>query len=142
MSYESEDEILSVVTAFESATLPHDKWRHAEHLLMAMHYALHNDFETALDKMRSGILKLNDFHGVVTTNERGYHETLTVIWTRAVFGYIKDNPNKDLVMLANEIIEKFDKKYPLRFYSHERLFSIEARYGFVEPDIKQLTINN
>jgi hypothetical protein len=135
MSYESEDEILSVVTAFEAATLPHDKWRHAEHLTMAMHYALHNDFDEALNKMRSGILKLNDFHGVVTTPERGYHETLTVVWTRAVFDYVKANPNKDLVLLANEIVEKFDKNYPLKFYSREKLFSVEARYGFIEPEL-------
>ncbi|NJM53256.1 MAG: hypothetical protein HC846_07600, partial [Blastocatellia bacterium] len=77
---------------------------------------------------------------VVTTTERGYHETLTVIWTRAVYEYVKANPNKDLVKLANEIIEKFDKDYPLKCYSREVLFSIEARYGFVEPDIKQFTI--
>lgn len=142
MRYETEDEILSVVEEFEAATLPHEKWRHAEHLTMAMHYALHNDFDEALNKMRSGILKLNNFHGVVTTNERGYHETLTVIWTRAVFDYVKDNSDKDLVSLANEIIEKFDKNYPLKFYSRERLFSVEARFGFVEPDLKPLAINN
>ena len=142
MRYKTEDEINEVINAFESATLPHNKWRHAEHLTMAMRYALLYDFDEALNKMRSGILKLNDFHGVVTTNERGYHETLTGVWTRAVYDYVKANINKDLVGLANEIIEKFDKEYPLKFYSRERLFSVEARYGFVEPDLKQLTINN
>lgn len=142
MRYETEDEILSVIEEFEAGKLPHEKWRHAEHLTMAMHYALHNDFDEALNKMRSGILKLNEAHGVVTTNERGYHETLTVIWTRAVFDHVKANPNRGLVELANEIIEKFDKNYPLNFYSREVLFSVEARYGFVKPDIKQLTIND
>lgn len=135
MRYETEDEILTVIEEFEAATLPHEKWRHAEHLTMAMHYGLHNDFEEALNKMRSGILKLNNFHGVVTTNERGYHETLTVIWTRAVFDYVKANPKKDLVELGNEIIEKFDKNYPLKFYSRERLFSVEARFKFIESDL-------
>ena len=103
---------------------------------MAMHYALHNNFDEALNKMRNGILKLNDFHGVVTTNERGYHETLTVIWTRAVYDYVKSNPNKDLIELANEIVSEFDKNYPLKFYSREVLFSVEARFGFVEADLK------
>lgn len=102
---------------------------------MAMHYALLNDFDEALKKMRSGILRLNDFHGVVTTPERGYHETLTVIWTRAVFNYVKANSTKDLVCLANEIIAKIDKDYPLGFYSRERLFSLKARYKFVEADL-------
>jgi hypothetical protein len=135
MRYKTENEILEIINLFESAKLTHENWRHAEHLIMAMHYALHNDFDQTLNKMRNGILKLNDFHGVVTTNERGYHETLTVIWTRAVFDYVKANPNKHLLELANEIIETFDKNYPLKFYSRESLFSVEARYGFVEADL-------
>jgi hypothetical protein len=135
MRYKTENEILEIINLFESAKLTHENWRHAEHLIMAMHYALHNDFDQTLNKMRNGILKLNDFHGVVTTSERGYHETLTVIWTRAVFDYVKANKNKELVELANEIIETFDKNYPLKFYSRERLFSVEARYRFVEADL-------
>ncbi len=135
MRYKTENEINEVINLFESAKLPHKNWRHAEHLTMAMHYALHNDFDEALNNLRSGILKLNDFHGVVTTNERGYHETLTVIWTRAVFDYVKANPNKNLIELANEIIEKFDKNYPLTFYSRKVLFSVEARFGFIEADL-------
>ena len=89
MRYKTEAEIFEVIELFEKAKLPHDRWRHAEHLTVAMHYALENDFEAALIKMRNGILKLNDFHGVVTTPERGYHETLTVVWTRAVFDHVK-----------------------------------------------------
>ena len=135
MRFETENEIIEIVELFETAMLPHESWRHAEHLTVAMLYALHYDFETALSKMRSGILKLNDFHGVVTTNERGYHETLTVFWTKTVFDFVKANLDKTLVEMANEIIEKFDKDYPLKFYSRERLFAVEARYGFVEPDI-------
>ncbi|MEK7723776.1 MAG: hypothetical protein AAB336_05465 [Acidobacteriota bacterium] len=135
MRYKTVNEIIEIIKLFEDAILPHEKWRHGEHLTMAMHYALHYDFDEALNKMRSGILKLNVFHGVITTNDRGYHETLTVIWTRAVFDYVKANPNKDLVEMANEIIKKFDKNYPLKFYSRELLFSVEARYGFVESDL-------
>lgn len=135
MRYKTETEITEIISLFEAAELPHEAWRHAEHLTMAMHYALHNDFDEALHKMRKGILKLNDFHGVVTTNERGYHETLTVIWTRAVFEFVKANPNKKLLELANEIIETFDKDYPLKFYSRDKLFSVEARFGFVEADL-------
>lgn len=137
MRFNTEDEIFRIIDLFEATTLPSEEWRHAEHLIMAMHYALHNDFETALDKMRSGILKLNDFHGVVTTPERGYHETLTIFWIKTIFDYVKDNPEQGLVELANEIIERFGTNYPLKFYSKERLFSVEARFEFIEADLKQ-----
>jgi hypothetical protein len=136
MRYKTENEITEIINLFEAAKLPHEKWRHAEHLTLAMHYAMHNNFDETLNKLRSGILKLNDFHGVVTTPERGYHETLTVIWTRAVFDFVMANPNGNLLETANKIIETFDKDYPLKFYSRERLFSVEARYGFVEGDLQ------
>jgi uncharacterized FAD-dependent dehydrogenase len=136
MRYKTETEITEIINLFEAAKLPHETWRHAEHLTMAMHYAMHNNFDEALNKMRTGILKLNDFHGVVTTPERGYHETLTVIWTRAVYDFVMVNPNRNLLETANEIIETFDKDYPLKFYSREVLFSVEARFSFVEPDLK------
>jgi hypothetical protein len=30
------------------------------------------------------------------------------------------------------------REWPLRFYSRERLFSVEARLGWVEPDLEAL----
>lgn len=136
MGYETEDEILNLIDSFKATTLKHENWRHPEHLIVALYFCLNNDFSKALMEMRKGILKLNKAHGVETTLERGYHETLTVFWVRSVFDYLKENPNKSLVKLASEIIEKFDKNYPLKFYSRELLFSKEARFGFVEADVK------
>ena len=37
---------------------------------------------------------------------------------------------------ANEVAYKWDKDYPLNFYSRELLFSDEARAKFVEPDLE------
>lgn len=135
MRFKTEDEIFRIKNLFEAAILPSEEWRHAEHLLMAMFYSLENDFENALTKMRDGINKLNESHGVVTTPERGYHETLTVFWIKTVFDCVKTNANKNLIDLSNEIIEKFDTNYPLKFYSRKCLFSVEARFGFIEPDL-------
>jgi hypothetical protein len=38
---------------------------------------------------------------------------------------------------TNELIAKFDKNYPLKFYSREYLFSDEARASFVEGDLTE-----
>ena len=40
-----------------------------------------------------------------------------------------------LLDIANELVAKYDKDYPLRFYSAERLFYDEARVGFVPGDV-------
>lgn len=138
MRFKTEDEIFRIINLFEAAILPNEEWRHAEHLLMAMFYSLNNDFDSALTKMRDGINKLNEFHGVVTTLERGYHETLTVFWVKTVYEHVETDRSKKILNLANEIIEKFDTNYPLRIYSRERLFSVEARFEFVEPDLENI----
>jgi hypothetical protein len=36
---------------------------------------------------------------------------------------------------ANELLEKYDKDYPLRFYSRERLFSAKARAKYIVGDL-------
>ena len=136
MGYETEDEILNLINSFKTATLKHECWRHPEHLIVAIYFCSNNDFENALKKMRKGILKLNKAHGVETTLVRGYHETLTVFWVSSVFDYLTQNPNKSLTQLASEILKKFDKNSPLKFYSRKLLFSKEARFSFVEADIK------
>jgi hypothetical protein len=135
MRYKTENEITNVIEAFENCTISRDAWKHAEHLTVAAHYALNHEYTTAYDKMKSGIFKLLNAFEVDLKVEMPYHETLTIFWLRTVFDSVKANPNKTLLESANEIIETFDKDYPLEFYSRERLFSVEARYGFIEPDL-------
>ena len=38
----------------------------------------------------------------------------------------------------NELVARYDKDYPLKFYSPEFLFSDEARAKFVEGDLKTI----
>ena len=133
--YETEDEILSVVKAFESGTVSRDEWRHAEHLTVALYYLSHNDFETSLRKMRNGIFNLLKAFEVDLTKEMPYHETMTVFWIRTVFDFKNSKNNASMPEICSELIEKFDKDYPLRFYSRERLFSDEARAKFIAPDL-------
>ena len=135
MKFNNENEIIEIIDSFETAVLPSINWKHREHLLLAAYFTASHDYETALEKMRSGILKLNDFHGVVTTPERGYHETLTCFWVKVISEYVKQNKNRSFFELVNEMIDLFDKDYPLKFYSREVLFSVEARFGFVEADL-------
>jgi hypothetical protein len=135
MRYKTETEIANVVEAFENCTISRDAWKHAEHLTVAIHYALNHNYTTAYDKMKSGIFKLLNSFGVNLSVEMPYHETLTIFWMRTVFDFVRSNSDKNLLGTANEIIETFDKDYPLKFYSRERLFSVEARYGFIEADL-------
>lgn len=135
MRYKTENEIARVVKSFETGTISRDAWKHAEHLTVALYYLSNHDFETSLVKMRDGIFNLLKAFEVDLTKEMPYHETMTVFWMRTTFDFKNSKNGASTVEICNELIEKFDKDYPLRFYSRERLFSDEARARFVEADI-------
>ena len=134
--YKSESDVIDLVRAFEDATIPHDEWKHAEHLIVALYYVSHYDVETAIEKMRSGILNLlaSGFK-VDLTKEMPYHETITVFWIRAVADFHASSNGKPIREKIAEMTERFDKDHVLKFYSRDRLFSNEARAKFIAGDL-------
>lgn len=132
--YDSEKEILEIVCGFENGTIAREDWRHGEHLTVAVYYLWHHDFETSLVKMRDGIFNLLKAFNVDLTKEMPYHETLTIFWLKTVGDFINSKNKYSIIEVCNELIEKFDKDYPLRFYTHGVLFSDKARNEFVEPN--------
>jgi len=135
MKYKTKNEILAVVRGFENGTIAREDWRHAEHLTVALYYLLHHDFDSALMKMRDGIFNLLKSFKVDLKKEMPYHETLTIFWLRTITDFAESKNGALIVETCNELVEKFDKDYPFRFYSREFLFSDEAREKFVEPDL-------
>ncbi|MDM7922894.1 MAG: hypothetical protein QUS14_11385 [Pyrinomonadaceae bacterium] len=136
--YKSEDEILAVVRSFENATIGRDEWKHAEHLLVALHYVEAFGLEAATNKMRSGIRNLltNGFN-VDLEKEMPYHETITVFWMRTAYAFLLMTPSLSSLERTNALVAGFDKEFPLRFYSRDLLFSEEARAAYVGPDLIQ-----
>lgn len=134
--YENESEIVELVRSFEDATIDRDSWRHAEHLVVGLYYLTRHDRDTATELMREGIFNLlRKAFKVDLTKEMPYHETLTVFWMRTLDEFNRSKNGASLVDKVNEVSDKFDKDYPLRFYSREYLFSDEARARFVPADI-------
>lgn len=138
MKYKTLEEIDSVIENFENGTIERGTWGHPEHLVVAYHYSANNDFEIALEKMRSGIFNLLRSFKIDLTKEMPYHETMTVFWMRTVFEFAKTNKNGSMVETIDQLITKFDKDYPLKFYTRDLLFSEKARKEFVPGD-KEVT---
>jgi hypothetical protein len=134
--FKKHEEILELVRSFEDATISRDVWKHAEHLTVALYYVVHHDLETATEMMRTGIFKLlTKGFKVDLSKEMPYHETMTVFWMHAVADLVGSSNGSSLLAKANELVEKYDKDYPLKFYSREHLFSDEARKRFVAADL-------
>ena len=134
--YQTENEIKSLVEAFESGTLAEKDWRHAEHLAVALFYLSRHDFGTALAKMRDGIFNLLRAFKIDLSKEMPYHETITLFWMRTIDDFRRSKNGSPLVEICNQLTGKFDKDYPLRHYSRALLFSEKARSEFVEADLE------
>jgi N-formylglutamate deformylase len=134
--FNSNEDVLKLVHAFEEATVSRDDWKHREHLIVALHYVSLYDLETATNKMRTGILNLLERgFKVDLAKEMPYHETMTVFWIRTVAKFHASWVGDSMAAKIEEMTKLFDKNYPLRFYSRELLFSDKARIDFVEGDI-------
>lgn len=134
--YETGEDVIALVRSFEDATISRDEWKHPEHLIVALYYVSHYDIETAIEKMRSGILNLlcNCFE-VDLTKEMPYHETITVFWIRTVADFHASSNGEPIGEKIAVMVDRFDKDYVLKFYSRERLFSDEARAKFIDGDL-------
>ena len=135
MKYSNEKEITDLVATFENGTISRENWRHAEHLTVALHYLSRHEFAEAYNKMRGGIFNLLKSFGVDLSKEMPYHETLTVFWLKTVEDFRASKNGYSVVEICNELLEKFDKDYPLKFYSRKHLFSEKARNEVVEGDL-------
>jgi len=75
--YTSEDEIETLVRDFESCKIDKTQFRHPQHLAVAAWYVQTLGREAALERMRSGLFRFLDHHGV---DRKKYNETVTVFW--------------------------------------------------------------
>jgi len=141
-TYRAIGEILEVVREFEARTLPRERWTHAAHLTVALWYSLQFDWPEAVARVRRGIKRYNEAHGILMTPTGGYHETLTIFWMCHVRAFLESgfNEGRSLVALANDLVRGAGIGLPLTFYSRELLFSSEARAAWVEPDLKSLDV--
>jgi len=140
--YHHPQEIERLVAAFCDCSLPQKQWTHYAHLTVGLWHRLHYETAEAILRVRFGIQTYNESCGVKMTPEGGYHETITLFYIWAIGRYLEsagDNTTS-LVDLANGLVNSplGDRKFPLEYYSRERLCSWEARVGWVEPDVKPL----
>lgn len=133
--------ITRLIDEFEARTLPKERWTHEAHVLVALGYVTAGP--DPLERMRSGILALNAAHGVPTTLERGYHETLTCFYVAVLLRYVQERQQQagrplSVDELAPGALRRASRELPLSYYSRELLFSAAARVGRVEPDLRPL----
>lgn len=142
---ESEDDPSSAMTdeqflqAFESQTLPIERWTHRAHLRVAVIYLQRHPFDDALRRMRSGIQAYNSAKDVENSLTSGYHETITHAWLHIVWAMLRQyGASGTAGEFLDEHPELAERKILRLFYSRERIMSPEAKGAFLEPDLAPL----
>jgi hypothetical protein len=134
-------EIARIGEGLLARTLPRADWTHEAHLA-ATTYLLARRPDVDIDQELPGIIRAyNESVGGVNSDSEGYHETITRLFLHGVRLFLSEaDGDEPLHELVNELLlsPMGRRDWPLRFYSAERLFSVEARRKFVPPDIAAL----
>ena len=136
--FRSDAEIEQIGEGLLARTLPREQWTHEAHLA-ATTYLLLRRPDIDLDKELPAIIRrYNESVGGVNSDTEGYHETITRAFLSGVRLFLSEaDAGEPAHELVNELLltPMGRRDWPLRFYSRERLFSVEARRGFVPPDV-------
>ncbi|MFL6829714.1 MAG: hypothetical protein ACJ8D5_03725 [Sphingomicrobium sp.] len=139
--FHSEAEITRIGEGLVARTLPKSEWTHEAHLA-ATTYLLTRRPDIDLDEDLPGIIRrYNESVGGVNSDTEGYHETITRVFLHGVRMFLAEgDPGDPLHETVNELLlsPMGSREWPLRFYSAERLFSVEARRHFIPPDLATL----
>ena len=139
--FADDDAIARIGEGLLARTLPRSDWTHEAHLA-ATTYLLSRRPDIDLDRELPGIIRrFNESVGGVNDDTQGYHDTITRVFLHGVRLFLGEaDPEAPLHELVNELLlsPMGRRDWPLRFYSAERLFSVEARRHFVPPDLAAL----
>jgi hypothetical protein len=137
--YAAEADIDRIAAGVADLSLPKPEWTHAAHFACALwHLRRRPDLvlETAMPPM---IRAYNEATGVPNTDTDGYHETITLASIAAARAFLDRRPPTEplhevVAALMAGPLGRSD--WPLAWWSKDRLFSVEARRGWVEPDLR------
>ena len=136
--FHSDAEMEHIGEGLLARTLPRIEWTHEAHIA-ATTYLLLRRPDVDIDRELPGIIsRYNESVGGVNSDTEGYHETITRAFLHGVRLFLSEaDPREPLYELVNGILlsPMGRRDWPLRFYSPEKLFSVEARRSFVPPDV-------
>jgi len=139
--FASDAEIEHLGEGLLARTLPRAEWTHEAHLAATAYLLLKRPDVDLGTQLPDIIRRYNESVGGVNSDTEGYHETITRVFLHGVRLFLSEaDATEPLHELVNELLlsPMGRRDWPLRFYSRERLLSVEARRDFIEPDLRAL----
>jgi hypothetical protein len=128
---------------FSASTLPHGAWTHTAHLRIGAWHVHHFGANAALAMLRTGIRRLNDFHGTPNSETHGYHETITVAYVRLIAEFLATADAHSTIEARVDRLLASPLALPsmlTTFWTPALLFSPRARAEWVAPDLAPLEL--
>ena len=137
----SDDSVAHVGEGLLARTLPRQEWTHEAHLAATTYLVLKHP-EIDLDIELKGIIsRYNESAGTPNSDSEGYHDTITRAYLCGIRLFLDEaDVSRPIHDLVNELLmtPMGRRDWPLRFWSKNRLMSIEARRAWIEPDLAAL----
>ena len=133
-------EIDDFLAAFESGTLPKERWTHAAHLLAGACYVHRLGQSSAINHMRRCVRRYNEAVGGKNTATSGYHETITVFWIKVLDALLLHAQPIGRAEFATLAVGRFTPQRDLfrRFYDFDVIASTEARAVWIPPTREEI----
>jgi hypothetical protein len=139
--FTSDAGIIAIGEGVIARTLPKPTWTHAAHFAAAV-WLIAGQSDLVAERDMPGLIRAyNTATGVANTDSEGYHETITLASLRATRAFLASLPEDTPLFAACNALLATDlggRDWLLAYWSRERLFSVEARRGWVEPDVRAM----
>ncbi len=139
--FSTEAEIERIGCRLLDRSLPKSEWTHAAHFAAALWLLRHWPDLDSSEHMPVFIRAYNEATGVANTDTGGYHETITQASLRAAKAFLRSRPSSEPL---HEVVDGLmasrlgRSDWLLDHWSRARLFTVEARRSWVEPDLAPL----
>jgi hypothetical protein len=143
--FTDDEKVAAIGEGLLAKTLPKAAWTHAGHCTATVFLMVKRpDLDLARDL--PGIIRAyNEATGTPNTDSGGYHETITQFYIKAIRSFLDRMPRcASLAELCSSLLASRigAREFPLDYYSRDRLFSVEARRHWLEPDLKPLNFDD
>jgi hypothetical protein len=134
--FTSDEDLARIARGIADTTLPRAQWTHAAHFAAAL-WMLR---QGTIDGLPDTIRRYNAASGTANTDTTGYHETITRASIRAARAFLAGRPDEALWRVGNGLMASplGRSDWLLVYWTRERLFSVEARKAWLDPDLQPL----
>jgi hypothetical protein len=138
--FENDEEIVAIGCGVLDRSLPKPAWTHAAHFAAAAWLLERRKDMDVARELPHIIRAYNTATGVANTDDGGYHETITQASIRATRAFLAQHAALELFAAINELLRSplGQPQWLLEYWSRERLFSVEARRYWIDPDLAPL----